>query len=237
MDGGRVFSSLFTMEHQLSQFDIFPDIHVYRVDFNAATFQPEDLVWLPHHHRLSHAVNKRKAEHLAGRIAANQALKFHGIKDYIPGIGLHREPCWPPGFTGSITHSGNVALATVVTDNPLQRTGIGIDYADIIAPHVAEEIYGGIIDCAEKELISASPFSFNYALTLVFSAKESLFKALFRHVGRYFDFSAASLNEIDDQHLSLTLNHSLGPYQKGDTFVAIWKGDAAQLITLIRLEG
>lgn len=236
MDGGRVFSSLFTMEHQLSQFDIFPDIHVYRVDFDAITFKPEDLFWLPHHHRLSNAVNKRKAEHLAGRIAANQALRFHGMNDYIPGIGLHREPCWPPGFTGSITHCSNVALATVITDNPFQRAGIGIDLEDIIAPPVAEEIYGGIIDSAEKELIDASPFSFNYALTLVFSAKESLFKALFRHVGRYFDFSAVSMNEIGNQHLSLTLNHPLGPYQKADTFVAIWKGDATQLITLIQLE-
>lgn len=235
MDGRRIFSSLLTMEYQLSQFYIFPDIHVYRVDFDAATFKPEDLVWIPHHNRLSHAVNKRKAEHLAGRIAAYQALRRHGIMDYIPGIGLHREPCWPPGFTGSITHSGNVALATVITDNPLQRTGVGIDYEEIIAPQVAEEIYGGIIDSVEKELIGASPLSFNYALTLVFSAKESLFKALFRHVGRYFDFSAVSLNKIDAQHLSLKLNHSLGPYQKGDTFIAIWKGDAVQLITLIRL--
>ncbi|HEY3590530.1 MAG TPA: enterobactin synthase subunit EntD [Buttiauxella sp.] len=214
----------------------FPDTAqpIFRVDFDAATFKPEDLFWLPHHNRLSHAVNKRKAEHLAGRIAANQALKFHGIMDYIPGIGLHREPCWPPGFTGSITHSGNVALATVITDNPLQRTGLGIDFEEIITPQVAEDIYGGIIDCAEKELIGTSSFPFNYALTLVFSAKESLFKALFRHVGRYFDFSAVSITEIDGQLLTLTLNHSLGPYQKGDTFIAIWKGDARQLITLIR---
>ena len=236
MGGRRVISSLFPMEYQLSHFDIFPDIHVHRVDFDATTFRPEDLFWLPHHNRLSTAVNKRKAEHLAGRIAANQALSFYGINGSIPGIGLHREPCWPPGFTGSITHNGNVALATVIAENPLQRTGIGIDYEEIIEPNVAQEIYSGIIDSAEKELINASPFSFNYALTLVFSAKESLFKALFYHVGRYFDFLAVSLSEISHHHLILTLNHSLGPYKKDDSFKAIWRSDATKLITLIQLQ-
>lgn len=228
----------YAMQTHLAHF-IFPNTvqPVVRVDFDAATFKPEDLFWLPHHHRLSTAVNKRKAEHLAGRIAAREALSFHGIKDFVPGIGLHREPCWPPGFTGSITHSGNVALAAVIIDDPTQRSGMGIDYETIITPEIAQEIYGGIIESAEKERIEAAPFPFHYALTLVFSAKESLFKALFRHVGRYFDFSAVSLTEIDSQQLSLTLNESLGPFQKGETFTALWKGDARQLITLIQLGG
>jgi len=223
------------MQYQLSHFDFFPGQRVFRVDFDATTFQPDDLLWLPHHQRLSSAVKKRQAEHLAGRIAAAEALRFHGVADYVPGIGLHREPCWPPGFSGSISHSGNIALATVMADDPLLREGVGIDYEEIIAPNVALDIYNGIIENAEKEPIAASPFPFNYALTLVFSAKESLFKALFRHVGRYFDFSAASISKIDDQQLILVLNHSLGPYKKGCEFKVIWKGNATQLITLIRL--
>ncbi|WP_314139695.1 4'-phosphopantetheinyl transferase superfamily protein [Buttiauxella noackiae] len=223
------------MQYQLSHFDFLPHLRVYRVDFDATTFQPNDLLWLPHHQRLSNSVVKRKAEHLAGRIAACEALRFHGVNDYVPGIGLHREPCWPPGFTGSVTHSGNVALSTVITDSADMREGIGIDYEEIIAPHIAEEIHGGIIDCAEKELLRQSRWPFHYALTIAFCAKESLFKALFRHVGRYFDFSYASISKIDETRLTLTLNHSLGPYKKGNTFMAIWNGDAEKLITLIRL--
>jgi len=223
------------MQYQLSHFDFRPDLRVFRVDFDASTFHPDDLLCLPHHRHLSHAVIKRQAEHLAGRIAAREALRFHGIMDGVPGIGLHREPCWPPGFTGSITHSGNVALATVMADNLLSRVGIGIDFEEIITPAVALDIYEGIIDGAEKERLAASPLPFNYALTLAFSAKESLFKALFRHVGRYFDFSAASISKIDDRQVILTLDHSLGPFQKESQFKVIWKSNAAQLITLIRL--
>lgn len=224
------------MQTLISDFN-FPGttLRVFRVDFDASTFQPHDLLWLPHHHRLSHAVVKRKAEHLAGRIAASEALRSHGINEYVPGIGLHREPCWPPGFTGSITHSGNVAFATVVSDSADRREGIGIDYEEIIAPHIAEEIHGGIIDCAEKELLRQSPWPFHYALTLAFCAKESLFKAMFRHVGRYFDFSYASISKIDATRLILTLNHSIGPYKKGNIFIAIWNSDAQKLMTLIQL--
>ncbi|MGB7800891.1 enterobactin synthase subunit EntD [Buttiauxella sp.] len=224
------------MQYQLSHFDFRPGVRVFRVDFDASTFHPDDLLCLPHHRHLSHAVIKRQAEHLAGRIAAREALRFHGITEDVPGIGLHREPCWPPGFTGSITHSRNVALATVMADNPISRVGTGIDFEEIMPLAVAHDIYEGIIDSAEKELLAASSLPFNYALTLVFSAKESLFKALFRHVGRYFDFSAASISKIDDRQVFLTLNHSLGPFRKDNKFKVIWKSHAAQLITLIRLE-
>ena len=223
------------MKTHLSQFDFLPQQRIFRVDFDPSTFCSDDLLWLPHHDKLSNAVTKRKAEHLAGRIAAREALRFHGITDYVPGIGLHREPCWPPGFTGSITHSGNIALATVMVDSPLMPVGIGIDYEEIITPAMAQNIYGGIIDSAERERLTASPFPFHYALTLAFSAKESLFKALFRHVGRYFDFSAVAISKIDDEQLTLTLNHALGPYRKDNKFKVIWRSNAAQLITLIRL--
>ena len=224
------------MQYQISHFDLLPDLRVFRVDFDATTFQPEDFLWLPHHQRLSNAVDKRKAEHLAGRIAACEALRFHGVKNTVPGMGLQREPCWPPGFTGSVTHIHNMALATVMIDEPPLRAGIGIDCEEIMTPQLAQEIHGGIIDSAEKEIIDASPFAFHHALTLVFSAKESLFKALFRHVGRYFDFSAASISKIDDKQVILILNEGLGPFYKGCKFKAVWESNATQLITLIRLK-
>jgi enterobactin synthetase component D len=224
------------MQYQISHFDLLPNLRVFRVDFDAATFQPEDFLWLPHHQRLSNAVDKRKAEHLAGRIAACEALRFHGVNDCVPEVGLHREPCWPPGFTGSVTHIHNMALATVMIDELPLRAGIGIDCEEIMTPQLAQEIYGGIIDSAEKEIFDASPFAFHHALTLVFSAKESLFKALFRHVGRYFDFSAASISKIDDKQVVLILNEGLGPFYKGFKFKAVWESNATQLITLIRLK-
>ena len=36
-----------------------------QIDFDPATFQPEDLLWLPYHASLSGWGRKRQAEHLA----------------------------------------------------------------------------------------------------------------------------------------------------------------------------
>ena len=83
---------------------------VHHVTFAPTTFTDADLLWLPHHAELSNAGRKRKAEHLAGRIAAAHALPDHTV----PGIGPSGEPLWPEGVSGSITHSGTQAMAVAV---------------------------------------------------------------------------------------------------------------------------
>ncbi|MGX5148439.1 enterobactin synthase subunit EntD, partial [Enterobacter hormaechei] len=47
---------------------------LHRITFDPATFTDADLLWLPHHAQLADAGRKRKADHLAGRIAAAHAL-------------------------------------------------------------------------------------------------------------------------------------------------------------------
>lgn len=223
------------MHYQLSHFDILPYLRVIRVDFDASTFEPGDLLRLPHRDRLSNAVARRKAEHLAGRIAAHEALRLHGVNDYIPGIGLHRAPCWPPGFTGSITHTDKIALATVIADSPDRRCGIGIDTEIIMNSYDAQDIADSIVNAAERELLNICDLPFPLALTLAFSAKESLFKALYRHVGQYFDFAAAEVTAINAHTLDLKLIARLGPFEAEQSFSARWFSDAARLTTLIQL--
>lgn len=221
------------MQIHLSDFDFLPHLRVVRVDFDASTFEPNDLLWLPHHNKLSNAVVKRRAEHLAGRIAAHEALRFHGVNNYIPDVGLHRAPCWPPGFTGSITHTNKLALATVMPASPGERCGIGIDTEIIMNTYDAQEVAGGVINAAERELLSVCGLPFSVALTLVFSAKESLFKALYPHIGDYFDFFAAKVTEINAQNLELKLTTRLGPFKAEQSFYVCWNSEGERLTTLI----
>jgi 4'-phosphopantetheinyl transferase EntD len=58
----------------------FADHTLHIVEFDPDTFQEHDLFWLPHHTQLQSCGRKRKAEHLAGRIAAVHALREYGIK-------------------------------------------------------------------------------------------------------------------------------------------------------------
>jgi enterobactin synthetase component D len=48
-----------------------------------------------------------------------------------------------------------------------------------------------------EEALLAGPFPYANALTLAFSAKESLFKAIYPKVGHYFDFDCAKWIDAD----------------------------------------
>ncbi|QML55581.1 enterobactin synthase subunit EntD [Escherichia coli] len=140
------------------------------VEFDPASFREQDLLWLPHYAQLQHAGRKRKAEHLAGRIAAVYALREYGYK-CVPAIGELRQPVWPAEVYGSISHCGTTALAVV------SRQPIGIDIEEIFSAQTAAELTDNIITHTEREIITGCDLPFPMALTLAFSAKESAFKA------------------------------------------------------------
>ena len=142
---------------------------------------------------LSKAVPKRKAEFLAGRFIVQQAMKIlrQPIVD-IP-IGKNRSPQWPQGIIGSISHSGERAFCLLTRVHTRKSTRLGIDYEQYITEHLVAGIQGSILNDEEAKLCRRSAYDFNKALTLVFSAKESLFKALYPSVNRYFDFLDASV--------------------------------------------
>ncbi|HDR2661039.1 enterobactin synthase subunit EntD [Enterobacter asburiae] len=199
---------------------------VHHVSFDPATFTDADLLWLPHHAELSHAGRKRKADHLAGRIAAAYALNERTI----PGIGPSGEPLWPDGMSGSITHSGMQAMAVVIRE---RQALIGIDCEAILPENEAREIKDGIIDAQEEPVLSHSGYPFPLALTLVFSAKESLFKALFPRVQAYMGFDSARVTKLDDKTLTLALTRQLAGFNEGAAFTLHWQLQDEQAITLL----
>lgn len=198
---------------------------LHRVIFDPTTFTDSDLLWLPHHAQLADAGRKRKADHLAGRIAAMHALNERTI----PAIGPSGEPLWPEGVSGSITHSGTQAMA-VVTQHPAL---IGIDCEAILPENEAREIKDGIIDEQEERVLCRAGYPFALALTLAFSAKESLFKALFPQVQTYMGFDCARVTMLDDKTLTLTLACQLAGFHEGTAFTLHWQQHGEQAITLL----
>lgn len=175
-----------------------------QIDFDPATFQPEDLLWLPYHASLSGWGRKRQAEHLAGRIAAVYALREVGEKQP-PAIGDRRQPLWPAPWFGSISHYGQRALA-VVTDRP-----VGVDIERQFTPPLAAELESSIINEVEKKVLLHSGLPFPLALTLAFSAKESGFKAWSSHALALPGFHSARIVALTAQqiHLRFTASFSV----------------------------
>ena len=141
--------------------------------------------------RLEKAVAKRQAEFIAGRYCARQALQsFNNAKNEEVKIGEKREPLWPQGFTGSITHSRGFAAAAIAQLDIVRS--IGIDSEQTIKTSTADNVSSHILTTSESYQDNQALFanSSEY-LTLVFSAKESIFKCLYPLVNRYFDFKDA----------------------------------------------
>ncbi|MBS0054562.1 4'-phosphopantetheinyl transferase [Yersinia sp. Marseille-Q3913] len=148
---------------------------------------------------LHKAVSQRRAEYLAGRFVARQVLNMLEIRDYPLVNGLDRAPQWPPGLIGSISHNRQRALCTAQIITPTvesltaSRHGIGLDIEGLIPVERAKDLWPGILSEEEYRNSQEGPLPFNHLLTLAFSAKESLFKAVYPQLGRYFDFLEARL--------------------------------------------
>lgn len=181
----------------------FAEHRLHIVDFDANSFHEHDLLWLPHHDRLRSAGRKRKAEHLAGRIAAVHALREVGVRT-APGIGDKRQPLWPDGVFGSISHCASTALAVI------SRQRVGVDIEKIMSQHTATELAPSIIDSDERQILQASSLPFPLALTLSFSAKESVYKAFSDHV-TLPGFDSAKITSLTATQISLNLRSTFAP--------------------------
>lgn len=180
------------------------------------------------------AVEKRKAEFVAGRYLARLALTALSAKTTSVGIGNNRCPIWPASFVGSISHNDEFAICMVAASKKFTR--IGIDIEEIAEQKVAEDIHRFILVGSEYQFISSSESPDPRVLTLIFSAKESLFKALYPEVGYYFDFNAAQIKEIDYQTARFTIEllQKLSPnLPKTTLFSGRFEFDNNRVITMI----
>jgi phosphopantetheine--protein transferase-like protein len=109
-----------------------------------------------------------------------------------------REPVWPLGIVGSITHGGVLAAAVALPSELCQ--GIGVDIEQVAKTAEAQHaLRSQCVSAREYFLLESlqDRIEIGVLLTLVFSAKESFFKATSVAVGHYFDFDAIEVRAID----------------------------------------
>ena len=191
---------------------------------------------------LAGAARRRRLHYAAGRWCAVRALRQLGWTGDPSQLGRGRngEPLWPGGLCGSITHSGSRAWAAAARTSDAESIGIDAHerITDERAVRVRDVVAGG------EELARAREVEIDFAtwLTLVFSAKEALFKCLFPLVQRYFHFLDAELVALDVAERTFTLSLTgplddrhdrtksfAGRFERADEYVytAIWLGPAS----------
>lgn len=154
---------------------------------------------------LSLALDKRKSEYVAGRFCAKKALSARGIT-VAPGYNSNRSPAWPKGIQGSISHSHGVAVAATS-----HEYFIGIDLEAVIGEKELDSVANVLLTDSEKKKFYnvLNPID----ITIIFSLKESFYKAVYPFVGCLIDFSAISVTRIDSKQKKIfyKLERSFSP--------------------------
>ncbi|MBJ7222334.1 MULTISPECIES: 4'-phosphopantetheinyl transferase family protein [unclassified Brenneria] len=167
---------------------------------------------IPFSDALERSVPKRRAEFLAGRCLARQVVRKLGIVDFVLHSGEDRSPQWPENIAGSLSHNADSVLcAAHIRSTDLSC--VGVDIETFLSAERAQALWPGIVDEEEYQWLNAQNDEFRCLLTLSFSAKESLFKALYPQVKRYFDFLDARMVALDSarQTFELELQTDLTP--------------------------
>lgn len=207
----------------------------YAVDAEQLAFLKASGIILPD--TLANAVLKRQVEFAAGRFCARRVLQKLGCAEHATlAIGQHRAPLWPEGYLGSISHGDGLAVAVATSSQ--EWRGVGIDIERILTNDAAQPLVAHLMTAAELAIGSAAGLTLERWLSLVFSAKESLFKALYPLVGRYFDFLDVEVCEFQgaQAYLMLRLTTSLSPQcVKGSQYCIRYRYFANNIATLCLL--
>lgn len=166
------------------------------------------------------SVAKRKSEFLAGRLCAKKCLSQYDLSSQV-FIGTHREPVWPDGVLGAISHTNNIAGALITKCQ--DYNGVGLDIENVMSNETVHSISSQIMSKEELRYCNSCNANKNTIFTLIFSAKESFFKAAFSQVQKYFDFHAVKILHISENFLTFRVTEELSEvFQPGYEFSVSW---------------
>lgn len=182
--------------------------HFRTTAYRDAFFAEQALV-LPEARRS--AVAKRRSEFFAGRYLAKLALQDRGASSTHVPADNNRCPLWPQGMRGTISHTDTYGACAVADSG--QVAALGIDIQDWLDTPPAQKLLPRILDSQEQQVLAGQPLQLNIGVSLCFSAKESIFKALYPYIGHHFGYAAAKLKAIDtaDSTLTFAFDPSLHP--------------------------
>jgi 4'-phosphopantetheinyl transferase EntD len=142
-------------------------------DYRATLLEPElELI--------ANSIDKRAREFSTGRHCAHLAMQQLGVEPEALLKGSRREPLWPHGIIGSISHCRDLAGAAVAKKSGMQSIGFDVENRKRLDPRIARHV------CTPEESawLAAQPSNIQQlALLLIFSVKEAVFKCAYQATG------------------------------------------------------
>jgi 4'-phosphopantetheinyl transferase EntD len=143
---------------------------------------------------VARAVEKRRREVTYARTCARRALRALGLPEVAIPRGDKGQPLWPDGVVGSLTHT-NGYYAAAVAAGTVRSIGIDAEQHDRLPDGVLDHVAFG----PEPRMVAALGVGSGPGVDgvwwdrVLFSAKESVYKAWFPLTHRWLGFEDAEL--------------------------------------------
>lgn len=210
------------------------ELFCYGLDLSQTTHLHIDQQ-LEHPLKIAQARVERKNEYLCGRVLAQAVLNHHFGLDQ-PITSMHEPlPIWPTHVLGSISHSQN-KLIVALSNNAIY---LGIDIEHWVTSEFAQESAHLILTPSEFDLWkgkAAEFFDFARYVSLIFSVKESLYKAVYPTAKQYIDFLEASIVDINFENQTLMLSfcpETQQRYQLLEQYQGGWVAEQDHIMTWV----
>ena len=176
------------------------------------------------------AAEPRRLEFRTGRACARAALEALGVKAVPVMRGARREPVWPLGIVGSITHTtGFCAVAVAQTQD---YRALGLD-AELDAP-VTDEFVRRV--CSAREIARCAELGpILHSANVVFSAKEAVHKLQYPLSGQVLYWRDLEVT-LDPPHtgagtFSARFLNPSPPFQQGTLLEGRWLRETGLILT------
>ncbi len=152
----------------------------------------EATLWPGEEEAIARAVAQRRREFTTVRHCARLAMAALGLPPAPIVPGPSREPVWPAGLVGSMTHCTGYRAAAIARTSDV--VSVGID-AEQHAPLPGDTV-SIVVRPEEQDHLRALAVSHpdTHWDRLLFSAKESVYKTWFPLTGRWLGFDQARLH-------------------------------------------
>lgn len=155
-----------------------------------ATLYPEEEALI------ARAVEKRRREFTVVRGCARRAMEKLGVAPCAVLPGDRGAPQWPAGLIGSMTHCEGYAAAALARATDLASVGIDAEPHLPLPENVLPSVALPDEDRRLRGLAGEHPAI--HWDRLLFSAKESVYKAWFPLTGKWLDFTEADIDVFMD---------------------------------------
>jgi 4'-phosphopantetheinyl transferase EntD len=165
---------------------------------------------------VSDASPSRRLEFLEGRACAHAALRKLGYDEAPILRGKDRQPRWPSGFVGSISHTDSFCAVAVARETDCAGLGLDVETDLPVSEDFARRV------CSERELLRCAQHGSSAQLArVVFSAKESVYKLQHPLSGIVLYWRDLEVL-LGDGHFTARFLTACPPFQIGQELVGRW---------------